>query len=487
MRRARDFVLANLSRVILVSALILVPCFWHKRIEAGDLPSHTYNAWLVSLISQGRAPGLYIEWRWNNILVDLTLEKLGSLVGYIAAERILVVSCVLLFFWGAFALLSAANGRPPWHLVPALAMITYGWTFYSGFMNFYLSLGLGFFAVALFWRGVGADRLVACVLALIALVAHPMGFLCLVGLAAYFVLADFLSGWQRWGLFVSAFLVALGAHFYIKHLRSGVWHSKDFLKMNGSDQLILFQGHYEELAAAVIVFGAIYFVYGLVREWKNSTDRWAFRAPLELWAVLVFAAAMIPEVIWFSSNPMPFALAVSRLTSVTAVLGLCVLGSVQPRLWHFLGLSVCAAVFFVWTYQDTRTLNNMEEQVENMVSKLPFGRRVIETINTRADSRLWFVNHIVERACIDRCFAYANYEPPTGQFRLRIRPGSPVGTDSPDKVGDMETGDYIVRPEDLPINQIYQCDENDLSKLCIRDLTPGEQNGRIGYRRNPFE
>src|ERR1700751_5414799 len=29
-------------RVLIISALLLLPCFWHKRIEAGDLPSHTY-------------------------------------------------------------------------------------------------------------------------------------------------------------------------------------------------------------------------------------------------------------------------------------------------------------------------------------------------------------------------------------------------------------------------------------------------------------
>jgi len=35
---------------------------------------------------------------------------------------------------------------------------------------------------------------------------------------------------------------------------------------------------------------------------------------------------------------------------------------------------------------------------------------------------------------------------------------------------------------DLPLKQIYQCDANDLTKLCIRDLAAGEVNGRIGYK-----
>lgn len=93
-RRAWGFLCSNPSRFLIVCALILVPCFWHKRLEAGDLPSHTYNAWLAHLIAQGQAPGLYIESRWNNILVDVTLEKLAVWVGFLAAERILAVVSV---------------------------------------------------------------------------------------------------------------------------------------------------------------------------------------------------------------------------------------------------------------------------------------------------------------------------------------------------------------------------------------------------------
>jgi len=484
--RVWDFFRSNISRVLVVSALILVPCFWHKRLEAGDLPSHTYNAWLAHLIVQGQAPGLYIESRWNNILVDLILEKLGVWVGFLAAERLLAVVSVLLFFWGAFALISAANQRPPWYLVPGIAMITYGWTFYSGFMNFYLSLGLAFSAVALIWRGDRADWAVAAVLAVLALLAHPLGFLCLIALAAYFRLAEVLYGWRRWGLFASAFLVVLGFHYYAKRLHVAFWHSNDFYLMNGADQLVLFQGRYVKVGWAVLAFAIVCFAFGVLREWKGNTDRWAFRAPLEIWAALLFTAAMIPEVFWFPNNPMPFALAISRLTSVTAVLGLCVLGSVKPRAWHLLGFAACTCFFFAWTYKDTGTLNDMEAQVERMVSGLPYGRRVIEAIKAANDSRLWFINHMVDRACIGKCFAYANYEPPARQFRIRAKKGSPIVTDSAEDSGKMESGFYTVRPEDLPMNQIYQCDEKDLSKLCVRELSAGEENGRIGYRPPPI-
>jgi hypothetical protein len=51
----------------------------------------------------------------------------------------------------------------------------------------------------------------------------------------------------------------------------------------------------------------------------------------------------------------------------------------------------------------------------------------------------------------------------------------------------MELGEYVVRSADLPMAQIYQPDEADLTKLAIRNLTPGEKNGRLGHHPAPSE
>ena len=56
------------TRFAAVSAALLIPVYWHRRIEAGDLGSHLYNAWLAQLIRQGQAPGLWIARQWNNVV-----------------------------------------------------------------------------------------------------------------------------------------------------------------------------------------------------------------------------------------------------------------------------------------------------------------------------------------------------------------------------------------------------------------------------------
>ena len=96
--------------------------------------------------TRGQAPGLWLARQWNNVLFDLTLSGLGSLFGLRVAEKIAVALAVLIFFWGAFALISAISQRVSWFVLPLLAIATYGWTFEMGFLNYYLALGLSFLA-----------------------------------------------------------------------------------------------------------------------------------------------------------------------------------------------------------------------------------------------------------------------------------------------------------------------------------------------------
>src|ERR1700682_99885 len=116
LKAAADFLRRFWLQAVAISAGLLVPCFWHWRIEAGDLGSHVYNAWLAQLIIKGQAPGLYIVRQWNNVLFDVLLLKFGNAFGLGAAQKIVVAVCVLLFFWGTFALLTAVTQRAPWSL-----------------------------------------------------------------------------------------------------------------------------------------------------------------------------------------------------------------------------------------------------------------------------------------------------------------------------------------------------------------------------------
>ena len=172
-------------RIALLSVVLLIPCFWQRRIQAGDLSSHIYNSWLAQQIELGKAPGLVIAPMSTNVLFDLMLVWLFRIAGPEAAQRIAVSIAVLIFFWGAFAFISTASGRRPWYLAPCLFMLAYGWVFHIGFFNFYLSVGLSLWAVTLSQRPETIAKAGAALLLVAAYTGHVLGPIWAVAVIAF--------------------------------------------------------------------------------------------------------------------------------------------------------------------------------------------------------------------------------------------------------------------------------------------------------------
>jgi hypothetical protein len=474
-------------RVLILSAVLITPCLWHHHIEAGDLASHTYNAWLAELAGRGQAPGLYMVRQWNNVLFDVSLSELGRWISLTTAEKIIVSSGVLIFFWGVFALASAVAQRATWNLTPCIAILVYGYTFQMGFINYYLSIGLGCFCLALAAKGKGVDWLVAAVLLPLALLGHPIGFLWALGTIGYVALWKKLA--PKWRLLIP--VAAVGCLYFIGWYLAhdakfeADWPEMAFYKFNGADQLILFGNRYWILYWAALAWGVICFASETFRR-RREIEFWkSLRLILELYLVAFCATSLLPEnfhVSWYAGW---IGLLVSRLTTISAVLGLCAIGLSRPRKWQMAGFVVCTVFFFVFLYQDTGDLDRMESRAEQLLTGLPPRTRVIGIIDATEGSRLEFVHHIVDRACIGRCFSYANYEPSSGQFRIRVREGSPVVTSSNDDSEAMQGGTYVVRKADLPLKVIFQCDDDDPTKLCLRDLREGEKTGQPEVSTEP--
>jgi len=56
----------------------------------------------------------------------------------------------------------------------------------------------------------------------------------------------------------------------------------------------------------------------------------------------------------------------SRLTTISAIFGLVLLGCLKPRRWHLAGFGFCAVLFFAFLYQDTGRLNRLEANAGNV-------------------------------------------------------------------------------------------------------------------------
>ena len=475
---AAAFLKQRFGTVLIVSLVLLVPCFWHAHIQAGDLGSHVYNAWLSQLAEHGQAPGVYVVHQWNNILFDVMASAGSRILGWHAAELLSVSVAVLVFFWGVFSFLAVVTKKLPWALVPCIFMLAYGYSFSMGFLNYYISLGLACFGLAAFWRGGAGNWISTLILSPLILLAHPIGFLWLAATIVY------VSFWrlipEYWRLILPILVIAgyLAVRVFLTNNPrfDADWRPDPFFWMNGSDQLILYGHRYLTLARIALAWGILCFLPAFAQGLRAGGARArAFRLPLELYLVALTAAAFLPENFRTDQFAGWIGLIVSRLTSITAIFGLCVLALVPLRKWQIAGFGVCAAVFFVFSYQNTQAISRVESNAKSLIATLPFGTRVVPVVSAPEDWRIEFIAHSVERACIGHCFSYSNYEPSSGQFRIRVRPGSPIVTASVDQSEAMSSGDYIIRPEDLPLVSIYQCDEADWTRLCAAPLWAGNK------------
>jgi hypothetical protein len=464
-------------RMLAISAAMLIPCFWHRRIVSSDLGSHLYNAWLAQLVDHGQVTGMWVAHQWTNVLFDLLLSAVGTFANLHTAETVVVSFCVLIFFWGTFSLVCAAAKRAPWFILPFLALATYGWTFHMGFFNYYLSLGLAFFGVAIFWRGQGWERLLPLALLPFITLAHPLGLVWLVAAGAYVAIGARFSGYLQWGLFLLGAGLIVGGRYFIVHHYYIQESMGSFLKYNGADQVVLFGDRYNWLKTAVIVVTLLLLAIDAVRRWLGHVPWGPYAIPAQLYLIIGLAVGMFPSGVVISRDLAAVALLTERLTSVAAVLACCLLGAMIPSRWHLLATGAVAAVFFVYVYQDTAVVNRIELQAEELVRTLPRDSRVMATIYPLPDSRI-LIQHIVDRACIGYCFSYGNYEPGTGLFHVRAVPGGPYALGDYGLSVDMEEGVYVVQPRDLPVYQVFQCTVSG-TVLCVRPLQVGEKNNRL--------
>jgi hypothetical protein len=466
------------ARILAVSLLVLVPCFWHARIEAGDLGSHTYNAWLAQLIERGQVSGLAIVWMWHNALFDLFLTGFGKFLSLHAAEKLAVSLSVLIFFWGSFAFVAAINGRAPWVLIPCLALFSYGWTFEAGFLNYYLSIGLSLFALAIFWRGRRWEKLAAFLPAPLVLFAHAMGLAWLIAAAAYLALYAAVPRAWRHGLLALGILGLVALRWFFYHHYVSDPETDPFYWFTGADQLALASPRYWFVAIGLLAAAFGFIGWEMAHRGANNSSP-ASGISIHLYILALAGAFLLPDGMHIPPYPAALALITPRLTLIAAIMLCSWLGSLHPRWLHLYAFGALAIAFFATLYRDTGRLNSMEARIEQLVRALPPDQRVLGTILAEDGSR-FIVQHMLDRACIGHCFSYGNYEPPSEAFRVRVLNENPFQMEDGESSSEMEDGTYVVQPEDLPAYQVFQCGPK-WSDLCIRPLKAGQQNDQGAF------
>jgi hypothetical protein len=452
------------------SVLLLVPCFWQSRLQAGDLSSHIYNAWLAELIEKGHAQGLTIVRQLTNVMFDLMLSSLFRMFGADAAQRIAVSIAVLTFVWGAFAFINALAGRRCWSLIPCIAMLAYGWVFHMGFFNFYISMGLCFWAMSMMWRlDLRGFATGVAVLAL-AYFAHALPVYWSCGLMAYVAVARRLSIGQRAALTAGCLCAMAIVRSVALRMAPANWSARQFATSVGIDQVWVYDTKYFGIGAALMFIWGLLFLCRLKGGgFRDMASGVAFQMCI-LTAAAVF---ILPGAILLPGFAAMLSFIPQRMSLGVAVCVCGLIGAVPPRRFERCALVAVAVVFFAFLYRDEKALNALEDRVQEVVATLPEGERVVSAIadrQLRADG----VTHMIDRACIGRCFSYANYEPSTKQFRIRVLGPNPIVAAHPRESARLQTGRHVVQEGDLPL---YAIDIDSTGKIVLKAVRPGTTSG----------
>jgi hypothetical protein len=458
---------------VLSSILLLVPCFWQSRLQAGDLSSHIYNAWLAQLIESGRAPGLSIIFQTTNVLFDVILSTLFKFFGAVAAQRISVSLAVLIFAWGAFAFTSKVSGRPGWTLLPCIAIMAYGWVFHAGFFNFYLSLGLCFWALAFAWEWTRRGLVAAAVLLAIAYPAHALPVVWTISGLAYVWMARKVAVERRLRLFGATMLAIAIAGALINFIMDSKWSPEQITMITGLDQVHVFDAKYW------LIYAGMLLVWGLLfaRLLRYTGTRNVFTGlPFQVCTLTAAGILVLPNLLTIPGYKHALAFIAERMSLALAVCICAMLGLAQARAYLTYSATAIALLFFGFLYSDERVLNSFEDAMTEAVSQLPSGQRVVSGV----DDPYLRVNplaHMIDRVCIGRCYSYANYEPSTGQFRIRATAANPIVLSTYEESWQLQNGIYTVQDRDLPL---YQVILDRSGRLTVRSLRAGLPSG-ISY------
>jgi hypothetical protein len=456
--------------LVALSILMLVPCFWQPRLQAGDLSSHIYNAWLAELIDTGRVQGLAVASQTTNLLFDLILGGLYHLVGAEAAQRIAVSLAVLIFVWGAFAFVSKVAGTRPWHLLVCIVMLAYGWVFHMGFFNFYLSLGLCFWALALAWDPAGRHWLFALPVLALAYVAHGLPVAWTACLLAYLWLARRIPPRSHAFLAAGSLLVMVFAHWVLNLRTVTRWSPLQIVSTTGVDQVWVFDLKYYFVLVGLLLMWGLLFLELMHRLGpRRVASSMAFQ-------ICIFSATgvfVMPSAVRIPGFQHSLVYIAERMSLGVGICVCALLGSARARTFVRYGLGLLALVFFGFLFHDERRLNSFEDRMQDTVARLQPGQRVVSGVDDASLRTPFAVGHMIDRVCIGRCFSYGNYEASTAQFRVRATAANPYVVFRYGDSIDIQLGRYVVKPSDLPL---YKVDlEN--GRLVIRSLQAGVQCG----------
>jgi hypothetical protein len=358
------------------------------------------------------------------------------------------------------------SGRQPWQILPSIAILAYGWVFHMGFFDFYLSLGLCFWVLALLWEPDFRRAAAAVPILVLAYLAHALPVAWVAGLAVYIVAARRMKASSRVYLTATSLAAMVIVHAILAGTLTSNWSPRQISMTTGLDQVWVFDAKYYGVLVGLLFVWTVLFL-NLIR---HSDARQLFAGmPFQLCVISAAAVFILPTAILFPGFHHGLVYIADRMSLAVGICLCALLARARPRPFERGAMVAIAVVFFAFLYRDERAVNAFEDRMQDTVASLPPGQRVVSAIVDPV-LRIDPLTHVIDRVCIRHCYSYANYEPSTAQFRVRAELENPYVAHTYQDSWLMQVGAYVVKSSDLPL---YQVDLDAGGRMVLKSLRAG--------------
>jgi hypothetical protein len=271
-------------------------------------------------------------------------------------------------------------------------------------------------------------------------------------------------------LMAASLAAMVAARAVVTGMMSYIWLPQQMVEITGADQLWVFDGKYLLPFLGLLLVSVLL----LARLLRASGARNVLSSlPFQIGVLSAAGVLIVPTRLQIPGYNHALVYIAERMSLAVGICVCALLAAAPMRAYHRYAMAVVALLFFGFLYRDESTLNAFEDRMTQLVSQLPPGQRVVSAIND-PNLRISALTHMIDRACLGRCYSYANYEPSTAQFRIRAVAGNPIVVATYGDSSSLQDGSYVVKQSDLPL---YQVDLDQAGHMGIRILTAGAQTG----------
>jgi hypothetical protein len=246
-------------------------------------------------------------------------------------------------------------------------MLAYGWVFHMGFFDFYLALGLCFWALAVAWEWRPRRVAMAGALLLLAYTAHALPVIWTIGLLLYQWLARRISPRARVKVTAAWVLGIVLLQAVFSRTMLSAWSLGQVRMASGADQVFVFDGkYYVVLIGLLLVWGMLFLdllkdagLLGVVSS-----------VPFQFCLISAAAVSILPGTLLLPGFRHTIVYMAERMSLGVGICVCAMLAAARPREFQRYAMAVVALVFFGFLYRDEKALNLIDDRLSGTIARI---------------------------------------------------------------------------------------------------------------------